>query len=140
MEAGMLLHMDDEESRRFTAMAWRVLGMLPFLKKKATVGQSNAWHAQRRLRLHHACMTHEVDFINKFCLTESHIMCSHGMVVFLLFYVHDLSHIYLTLMPDIGVSMLGLSGFIMHRLCRGLDGLYVFQQVVSMLLVSKFPT
>jgi hypothetical protein len=55
-------------------------------------------------------------------------------------YVHDLSHIYLTLMPDIGVSMLGLSGFIMHGLCRGLDGLYVFQQVVSMLLMSKFPT
>jgi hypothetical protein len=47
---------------------------------------------------------------------------------------------YLTLMPDIGASMLGLSGFIMHGLWRGLDGLYVFQQVVSMLLVSRFPT
>jgi hypothetical protein len=67
MEAGMLLNMDDEESRRFTAMAWQVLGMLPFLKKKATVGQSDAWRAQRRLRLHHACKTHVVDFINKFC-------------------------------------------------------------------------
>ena len=46
-----------------TAMAVLVLGMLPSLKKKATVGQSNAWRAQRRLRLFHACMKHVVDFI-----------------------------------------------------------------------------
>jgi hypothetical protein len=46
----MLLLMDDEESLCFTAMALLVLGMLPSLKKKATVGQSNAWHAQCRLR------------------------------------------------------------------------------------------
>jgi hypothetical protein len=32
-------------------------------------------------------------------------------------------------MPDImiGASNMGLSGFIMHGWCRGLDGLYVFQ-------------
>jgi hypothetical protein len=30
-------------------------------------------------------------------------------------------------MPDIGASMLGLSGFIMHGRHRGLDGLYMFQ-------------
>jgi hypothetical protein len=30
-------------------------------------------------------------------------------------------------MPDLGASMLGLSGFIMQGLCRGLDGFYVFQ-------------
>jgi hypothetical protein len=36
--------------------------------------------------------------------------------------------------------MLGISGFIMHGLCRGLNGLYVFQQAVSMLLVSQFLT
>ena len=42
-------------------------------------------------------------------------------------YIHDLSHTYLTLMPDISVSMLQLSGFIMNGMCRGLDGLYVFQ-------------
>jgi hypothetical protein len=39
--------MDDEESLHFTAMVWWVLGMHPSLKKKATVGQLNAWHAQR---------------------------------------------------------------------------------------------
>ncbi len=60
------------------------LGMLPSLRKKATVGQSNASRAQCRLRLHHACMKHVVDFINKFCLTYSLIVCSHGKAVFLL--------------------------------------------------------
>ena len=80
----MLQLMDDEESRRFTAMAWRVLGMLPSLKKKATVGQSNAWRAQCSLRLQYACMKHLVDSINKLCSTESHIMYADGKVVFLL--------------------------------------------------------
>ena len=47
MEAGMQPSMDDEESLHFTAMVWWVLGMHPSLKKKATVGQLNAWHAQR---------------------------------------------------------------------------------------------
>ena len=41
----MLQLMDDEESLSFTAMEVLVLGMLPSLKKKATVGQSNAWRA-----------------------------------------------------------------------------------------------
>ena len=80
----MLQLMDYEESQGFMAMAVQVLGMLPSLKKKATVGQSNAWRAQCRLRLHHACMKHVVDSINKFCSTDSHIMCAHGKVVFLL--------------------------------------------------------
>jgi hypothetical protein len=106
----MLPLMYDEESRRFTAMAMLVLGMPPSLKKKATVGQSNAWRAQRHLRLHHACMKYRdvVDSIKKFCSTDSHIMCADGKVVFFL-YIHDLSHTYLTHMPDIGTSMLGLS-------------------------------
>ena len=33
-----------------------MLGMLPALKKKPPVAQSNAWRVQRRLRLHHACI------------------------------------------------------------------------------------
>jgi hypothetical protein len=85
MEAGMLQCMDDEESLSFTAMVWQVLGMLPSLKKKDTVGRSNAWLAQRRLRLHQACVKHVVDSINKFCSTDSHIMCSDGKMVFLLY-------------------------------------------------------
>jgi hypothetical protein len=84
-------------------------------------------------------MKHVVDSINKFCSTDSHALCAQ-MARWHYCYIHDLSHTYLTLMPDIGASMLGLSRFIMHGLCRGLDGLYVFQQVVSMLLVFRFPT
>ena len=56
------------------SLAWRVLGMLPALKKKPTVGQSTAWRTlpsdsrlpQRRLRMHHACMQHVVDSVNRF--------------------------------------------------------------------------
>ena len=40
-------------SKSFT---WRVLGMLPALKKKPTVAQSNAWHDKPRLRLD--CIMH----------------------------------------------------------------------------------
>jgi hypothetical protein len=44
-------------------------------------------------------------------------------------------------MADIGASMLGLSRFIVHGLCRGLDGLACMcsNQVVSMLLVVGVP-
>ena len=71
--------------RCFTAMAVLVLGMLPSLKKKTTLGQSNAWGALCSLRLHHACMKHVVDSINKFCSNDSHIMCADCKVVFLLY-------------------------------------------------------
>jgi hypothetical protein len=80
----MLPLMDDEESQRFTAMAMLVLGMLPSLKKKATVGQSNAWRAQHHLNLHHACMKHVVNSINN-CSADSHIMCADGKVGVLLY-------------------------------------------------------
>jgi Plavaka transposase len=64
------------------SMAWRVLGMLPALKKKACVGESNAWRAQRRLRLHHACMKHVVDSINAFCSDDKHLLCADGKVIY----------------------------------------------------------
>ncbi len=64
------------------SLSWRVLGMLPALKKKATVGQSTAWRAQRRLRLHHACMNHVVDSVNKFCSADTHVLCADGKVIF----------------------------------------------------------
>ena len=52
------------------SMAWRVLGMLPALMKKATVQESYAWRAQRRLRLYDACMKQMVDSINGFCSAD----------------------------------------------------------------------
>ena len=63
-------------------LAWRVLGMLPALKKKPTVGQSTAWRAQRRLRLHHACMQHVVDSVNRFCSADTHVLCADGQVMY----------------------------------------------------------
>jgi hypothetical protein len=107
-----------------------VLGMLLSLKKKATasVGQSNAWHAQCSLSgsgcIMHAWNTWWTPSISSVRLT--HTSCAQ-MARWYSCYIHDLSHTYLTLMPDIGASMLGLSGFIMHGLCRGLNGLHVFQ-------------
>jgi hypothetical protein len=67
------------------SMAWRVLGLLPALKKKACVGESNAWRAQRRLRLHHACMKHVVDSINVFCSADKHLLCADGKVIYLIY-------------------------------------------------------
>ena len=64
------------------SMAWRVLGMLPALKRKACVRESNAWRAQRRLRLHHACMKHVVDSINGFCSADKHLLCADGKVIY----------------------------------------------------------
>ena len=38
------------------ACAWRVMGMMPSLKKSSTLDQTDTWHKERRLRLHHACI------------------------------------------------------------------------------------
>ncbi len=40
------------------ACAWRVLGMIPSLRKSATLDQTDSWRKDRRLRLHHACIAH----------------------------------------------------------------------------------
>ena len=63
------------------SMAWRVLGMLPSLKKRATLDQSPEWRAQRRLRLNHACMKHVVDSVNLFCSEDKHIQCADRKVI-----------------------------------------------------------
>jgi hypothetical protein len=62
------------------ARAWRVLGMMPSLRKSATLAQSVTWRKERRLRLHHACIAHVVDMINRFCGEDKHILCADGQV------------------------------------------------------------
>ena len=42
------------------ACAWRVLGVMTSLRKSATLAQSDTWRKDRRLRLHHACISHLV--------------------------------------------------------------------------------
>ena len=56
------------------AMAWRVLGMLPSFNKSATPNESDDWHRQCRLGMHHACIKRVVESINN--LVTRMCMCS----------------------------------------------------------------
>ena len=69
------------------ARAWRVLGMMPSVRKSATLAQSDTWRKERRLRLHHACIAHVVDMVNRFCGEDKHILCADGQVR--TFYNHE---------------------------------------------------
>ena len=62
------------------ACAWRVLGMMPSLRKSATLAQSDTWRKDRRLRLHHACIAHVVEMINKFGSEDKYILSADGQV------------------------------------------------------------
>ena len=48
------------------ASAWRVLGMMPSLRKSATLEQTDTWWKESRLLLHHAGLAHLVEMVNKF--------------------------------------------------------------------------
>ena len=63
------------------ACAWRVLGMMPSLKKSATLAQTDSWRKDRRLRLHHTGLSHIVNMINKFGSEDKHILCADGKVM-----------------------------------------------------------
>ncbi len=62
------------------AAAWRVLGMMQSLRKSTKLAQSDAWQKDRRLRLHHACIAHVVDMVNKFGSKDKHLFCADGKV------------------------------------------------------------
>jgi hypothetical protein len=62
------------------AAAWRVLGMVPSLRKSATLAQSDVWRKDHRLRLHDACIAHVVDMVNKFGSEDKHLLCADGKV------------------------------------------------------------
>jgi hypothetical protein len=62
------------------ACAWRVLGMMPSLRKSATLAQTDTWRKDRRLRLHHACIAHVVEMVNKFCSEDKYILYADGKV------------------------------------------------------------
>ena len=62
------------------ACAWRVLGMMPSLRKSATLAQTDTWRKDRRLRLHHACIAHVVDMVNRFCSEDKYILYADGKV------------------------------------------------------------
>ena len=62
------------------ACAWRVLGMMPSIRKSATLAQTDTWRKDRRLRLHHAGLSHIATMINKFLSEDRHILCADGKV------------------------------------------------------------
>ena len=62
------------------ASAWRVLGMMPSLRKSATLEQTDTWRKGRRLLLHHAGLAHLVEMVNKFASEDKHVLCADGQV------------------------------------------------------------
>ena len=42
------------------SFAWRLLGVLPTLKKEAAINETDEWRAERRARLYHACIGESV--------------------------------------------------------------------------------
>jgi hypothetical protein len=62
------------------ACAWRVLGMIPSVRKSATLQQDDTWRKNRRLRLHHACIAKVAEMINKFGAKDKYVLCADGQV------------------------------------------------------------
>jgi hypothetical protein len=62
------------------ACAWRVLGMIPSVRKSATLQQDDTWRKNRRLRLHHACIEKVAEMINKFGAEDKYVLCADGQV------------------------------------------------------------
>jgi hypothetical protein len=73
------------------ACAWRVLGMMPNLRKSATLAQTETWRKERRLRLHHACIEHVVQMVNKFGAEDKYLLCADGVVRRVRAYLDSLS-------------------------------------------------
>ena len=54
--------------------------MMTSIKKSATLAQTDTWRKDRRLRLHHAGISHIVKMINKFGSEDKYILCADGKV------------------------------------------------------------
>ncbi len=54
--------------------------MMPSLQKSATLAQTDTWRKDSRLRLHHACISHLVEMINKFGSEGKYLLCADGQV------------------------------------------------------------
>ncbi len=63
------------------ACAWRVLCMIPSLRKRAILDQMDTWRKHSTvLRLHHACITHVAEMVNKFGSEDRYLLCADGQV------------------------------------------------------------
>ena len=54
--------------------------MMPSVRKSATLANSDTWRKERRLRLHHACIVHVADTVNRFYGEDKHVLCADGQV------------------------------------------------------------
>jgi hypothetical protein len=54
--------------------------MMPSQRKSATLPQTDTWRKDHRLRLHHACIAHVVDMVNRFCSEDKYILYADGKV------------------------------------------------------------
>ncbi len=59
---------------------WRVLGMIPSLRKSATLDQTDSWRKDCRLRLHHACISYVAEMVSKFSSEDKYLLCADGQV------------------------------------------------------------
>ncbi len=60
--------------------AWRVLGIMPSLRKSATLEQTDMWRKECHLLLHHAGIANLVEMVNKFASEDKHLLCADGQV------------------------------------------------------------
>ncbi len=68
------------------AAAWLVLGMMPSLRKSATLQQTDTWRKECRLCLHHTGLAHVVEMVNKFASEDKHVLCADGQVQMSIYY------------------------------------------------------
>ena len=62
------------------ACAGRILGMMPSIRKSSTLAKTDTRRKDRRLRLHHAGLSHIANMINKFRSEDRYILCADGKV------------------------------------------------------------
>ena len=62
---------NNDRSVASKAFAWRLLGVLPTLKKEAAIKETDEWRAERRARLYHACIGESVYYA---CLSVCLVM------------------------------------------------------------------
>ena len=72
------IYVNGKENAKMTGDHMKML-MLS-LKKSATLDQTDTWRKERRLRLHHACITNVVEMVNRFGSEDKHLLCADGQV------------------------------------------------------------
>ena len=54
--------------------------MMPSLRTSATIAQTDTWRKDHLLRLHHACIAHVGEMVNKFGSKDKYLLCADDQV------------------------------------------------------------